>query len=71
MLKEKVITECYFWAWVTLNPEHLLNILVRILVMGALILAPLIAMNQQLADRGIQAQPPSRSISPGAPERLL
>lgn len=49
----KLVTECYFWAWMALHPTHLIKLLIRLIVMGTLILAPLLAMNWHLADRGI------------------
>ncbi|MEN9680584.1 MAG: hypothetical protein RLZZ627_477 [Pseudomonadota bacterium] len=53
MLWGRLIAECYFRAWMTLHPRHLIKLLVRLIVMGILILTPLIAMNWHLADRGI------------------
>jgi len=50
---ERVIAECYFLAWMTLHPNHLIKLLLRLIVLGVLILTPLIAMNWQLAGRGI------------------
>lgn len=68
MLRGKLLAECYFWAWMTLHPEYLLKRLLRLIIMGTLILAPLIAMNWHLVDRGIQPHMPSRSIDLGDPE---
>jgi hypothetical protein len=53
MLWGRLIAECYFLAWMTLHPRHLVKLLVRLIVMGILVLTPLIAMNWHLAGRAI------------------
>jgi hypothetical protein len=49
----RLIAECYFRAWMTLHPKHLVKLFVRLIVVGIVVLTPLIAMNWHLADRGM------------------
>ena len=59
---EKLYIECFLWAWMTLHPDHLIKLLIKAILLGILILAPLLVLNGQLIKRGIQPQLPSSQL---------
>ena len=49
----KLIIDGYVWAWMSLHPGHLKKLLIRLILMAAFILLPLVAMNWDLAGRSL------------------
>ena len=58
-----MMLELYVWAWLHLHPVHVRRVLARFLLMSALILVPLLALNISLVKRGFSPQTPSREIN--------
>lgn len=58
-----MLVEIYIWSWIHLHPTHVRKKLARFLVLSAVILLPLLALNLTMVKRGFMPQKPSPEIN--------